>query len=405
MKLHYLLFSLCLAISFSACQRSTNIFHVEREDLFVLEIGIMEDQIALFDLEGHKGIRRANIAMRDGFFYISDANGAKILRYNSFGDLLFMIFNEELNPPSMSLNPLQEGILATRWSVSHPLLEPGQITVDSRSHIFVRDRLPSYRHSFDAQKRVILDNIILHFDADGRFVKFIGREGPGGTPFPRIEGVYTSIRDELVVITRHPGGWDIYWYDSEGFFLFVVQLSASALPIPPERDNVFGSLDRIAVRPDARLLYIKIDYYRNTYDELTNTRTGIEPDGSVLWILNAEDGVWENHIDIPFFEKTITEHNRRVTHRMIYSLLGVSRNGRTFFSFPDEGGYSILVLSTDQASGGTQHQGFIRVNDYELQYNVFSISDNGILSALLADDWRARLVWWRTDKFIGEAFN
>jgi len=400
MKFHPLIAVLIITSFLTGCSKSSRILSIEREDLFSLSIGKQEDEIAMFNLESDLGLRRTNIVMNDGLIYIADGNGAKIQRFNSYGDLLFMIYNEETNPPPLTLKPLSDGNLVTRWVVSYPLLEPGEITVDSRKHIFVRDRLPNERYSFDTENKALLNNIILHFDADGRFVEYIGREGIGGTPFPKIDGLYTSVRDDLVVVTRVPLGWDIYWYNSDGLFLFVIQLKSQALPIPMDRESVFPSLDKIAAGPDSRHLYIKIDYYRNTYDESTNTRTGIEPDSSVIWIMNAENGVWEKYVDIPFFEYTFTEQNRRVTSRMFYSLLGVIKNGMVFFVFPVEGGYSILVMSTGQ--GGEQHRGFIRVEDSELEYNAFNLSAEGILSGLLAEQWEAKLVWWRTDKFLGE---
>jgi len=384
-----------------ACERTTQIPSIEREDLFTLDIGKLEDQIALFGLEGDRGIRRADITMRDGLFYISDGNGAKILRYNSYGDLLFMIYNEEYNPRPLTLKHLTEGTIVTRWAVSYPLLEPGEITVDSRKHIYVMDRLPYERHSFDTENKALMDSVILHFDADGRFIEYLGREGIGGSPFPKIEGLYTSIKDELAVVCRLQTGWSIYWFDPEGALLFVVQLKNEAIPIPANRDNVFPALDTIAVGPDARKLFVKVNYYRNTYDESTNTRTGIEPDGSVVWVMNVEDGTWENSIDVPFFEYTYTEQDRKITSRMLYSLLGVFKNGQLFFSFPVEGGYSILVMPSESGSVGEQHQGFIRVDNDELQFNVFDLSADGILSGLLADDWQLKIVWWRTDKFLG----
>ncbi|MDR0496029.1 MAG: hypothetical protein LBH42_00275 [Treponema sp.] len=400
--MRFKLLPLVIFIAFhSACSKTTKVPQVEREDLFSLYIGKIEDQIA-FNLGGDHGINRSGIVMKDGLFYISDGNGGKILRYNSYGDLLFMIYNEDTNPPPMTLKPLSEGNLVTRWAVTYPLLEPGQITVDSRKHIYVRDRLPYERHSFDTETKALLSNIILHFDADGKFLEYLGREGIGGSPFPIIDGLYTSLRDELAVVCRLPDGWDIYWYNAEGVFLFVVQLRINGLPVPPDRDNVFPSMDMISVGPDDRTLYIKIDYYRNTFDESTNIRTGIEPDGSVIWIINAEDGVWEKYVDVPFFEYTFIEQNKRITSRMLYSLLGVIKNGWVFLTIPVEGGYSILVMPTE--TSGEQYKGFIRVDYEELQFNVFNLSAEGILSGLLVDDWQVKLVWWRTDKFFGEAF-
>ena len=385
------------------CGRAAQIPSVEREDLFTLDIGRLEDQIALFNLEGDRGIRRIGIAMRNGLFYISDGNGGKVMKYNSYGDLLFMIYNEETNPAPLTLKPLSEGSVVTRWAVSYPLQEPGEIAVDARTHIYVRDRLPYERHSFDTENRVLLDSVILHFDADGRFIEYLGREGVGGSPFPRVEGLYISQRDELAVVCRLPTGWNVYWYDSEGVFLFVVQLSSDFLPIPSDRENVIPSLDMISVGPDARKLFIKIDYYRNTYDESTNTRAGIEPDSSVIWIMNAEDGAWEKPLDLPFLEYEFTEQNKRVSAKMLYSLTGVVRKEQMFLSFPVEGGYSILVMSADQGAMGEQRQGFVRIEDDELQFNVFCLSSDGILSGLLADEWQIKVVWWRTDKFLGES--
>jgi hypothetical protein len=391
---------LVLGIIVSGCEKDSRIPSVDRQDLFSLDIGRLEDQIALYNLEGDRGIRPADVAMRDGLFYISDGGGGKILRYNSYGNLLFMIYNEETNPPPMTLKPLQGENVTTRWAVSYPLLEPGQITVDSRKHIFVRDRLPYERHSYDPEGRSLLDNIILHFDADGRFVEYLGREGIGGSPFPKIEGLYISQRDELAVVCRLSTGWNVYWFEADGNLLFIVRLKNESIPVPPDREEVIPSLDAIAVAPDSGKLYIKVDYYRDIYDESTNTRTGNEPDSSIIWIMNAENDSWEKTIDVPFFEYTYTEQNRRVTSRMLYSLLGVIKDEKIFLTFPVEGGYSVLLLYPDSVSGTGQQQGFIRVENEELYFNAFDLSEEGILSGLLLDDWKVKLVWWRTDKFI-----
>jgi hypothetical protein len=393
---------LTFAVLVSGCGKDNRIPSIDRQDLFTLDIGRLEDQIALYNLEGGMGVRPADVAMRDGLFYISDGNGGKILRYNSYGNLLFMIYNEETNPPPMTLRPLQGEDVTTRWAVSYPLLEPGEITVDSRKHIFVRDRLPYERHGYDPEGRSLLDNIILHFDADGRFVEYLGREGIGGSPFPRIEGLFISQNDELAVVCRLSTGWNVYWFEADGNLLFIVRLKNESVPVPPGREAVIPSLDVIAAAPDARKLYIKVDYYRDIYDESTNTRTGNEPDSSIIWVMNAENDSWEKTIDVPFFEYTYTDQNRRVSAGMFYSLLGVIRDEKIFLSFPAEGGYSILILYPGPASGMEQQRGFIRVNDEELYFNAFDLSEEGILSGILLDDWKVKLAWWRTDKFIGD---
>ena len=402
MKIRYLALSLLIIFSLTGCEESGRSGSVVREDLFSLNIGVLEDQIAIFNIQSGRNLSPVDITMRNGFYYFSDSNGGKITRYNSYGDILFMIYNEETNPPPMTLRPFIEGNLLTRWAVHHPLLEPGYIAVDSRNHIFVQDSLPFERHGFDTESSSLLNNTVIHFDATGRFLGNIGREGVGGTPFPRIEGLYSSIRDELAVVCRLTNGWNVYWFDSEGNLLFLVPLLNDAIPIPFGGDGLIPSLDTIAVSPDSRRIFVKVDYYGHIVDESTNTRMGIEPSRTIMWVMNAEYGFWENQIDVPFYEYTYTEQNRRLTARMIYSLMGIINNERMFFSFPVDGGYSILVLSSDTDGSVSHHQGFIQVDLDEQQFNVFDLSNDGILSGLLVSEWQAKLVWWRTDRLLSE---
>ncbi|MDR1301350.1 MAG: hypothetical protein LBK43_02630 [Treponema sp.] len=375
---------------------------ITRENLFLLEIGRLEDQIALYNLEGDQGIRKTELTMRDGLFYISDGNGEKIARYNSYGDLLFMIYNDKTNPLPLTLPPLEKGEIVTRWAFTYPLQDPGKITVDSRKHLYVEDQLPDEAQRFDPETKALLNKVILHFDEYGRFVQYLGQEGIGGSPFPKIEGLYTSVQDELAVVCRLPTGWNIYWFDPDGMSRYVIKLQDTALPIPPDRDMVFVSLDAIAVAPDERKLYLKTDYYRDTYDASTNTRSGNEPDSSVIWVMRVEDGSYERTIEVPFFESTLTESGRKTPVKLFYSLLGVIRKERVFLYVPVEAGYAILILATDSATNGEQRRGFIQVDPEELQFNAFALAEDGILSGLLADHWDIKLVWWRTDKLLGD---
>jgi hypothetical protein len=79
-------------------------------------------------------------------------------------------------------------------------------------------------------------------------------------------------------------------------------------------------------------------------------------------------------------------------------MLGVIRNGRVFLYAPVENGYSLLVLGEQG-----RWRGFIQVSPDEFEFNAFALSDDGILSAILAGSWDVKLVWWRTDKFMGGA--
>jgi hypothetical protein len=407
---------------FSACSQA-RISSVARIDLFSLEIGPLDNQINLTGLVDGLSVYRTSLAMRDGLFYIADTPGRKIVRYTSFGDLLFVIYNEAVNPPPITLrHGIEDEGMATRWSIAHPLLEPGSIAVDSRKHIYAADKTEDDKKAYDSENKTMLDSVIAHFDDSGRFVNYLGQEGIGGKPFPRITGLYATINDELAVVCLLPSGWDIYWFNAEGTLLYLVHLRKDSIPFPqgahsfpagtgsgensetaiddPQSGGLaedalseflFSSVDSIAAAPDERRLFLKVDYYQGTSPAV--------PASSLVWIINVEDGTYEESIDVPFFEYTDTENNQKITQKLLYSMLGVIRDKRVFLYFPVDGGYSLLVLT---AGSRERRLGFIQIRNDELEYNTFNLSPEGILSGMLATNWEARLVWWRTDRLLGE---
>ncbi|GAB1481266.1 hypothetical protein MASR2M78_00810 [Treponema sp.] len=126
---------LSLFVSLSSCTNN-EIPSVDRENLFSLSIGRMEDQVDLFGLEGRQSSLKTRIAMRDGIFYISDGNGAKVVQFTSYGDLLSMIYDSESNPPLLSLKPDSgDSGVVTRRAVAYPLNQPGELAIDSRKHL------------------------------------------------------------------------------------------------------------------------------------------------------------------------------------------------------------------------------------------------------------------------------
>jgi hypothetical protein len=376
------------------CSQS-RISSVARTDLFNLEIGPLEDQINLFDL-ARSSSNRTNLVMRDGLFYISDTAGGKIVRYNSYGNLLFVIYNEETSPPPITLHrSIDEEGITTRWSITYPLKEPGAITVDSRKHIYTADKADRDKWFTDAENGALLNNVVLHFNESGRFVNFLGQEGIGGRPFPRISGIFASRDDEIAVVCLLITGWDIYWFNADGKLLYLVHLQNDSIPMPADLVD-YASVDTVAAAPDGRKLFFKVDYYRDIVDENSNSMA--VPDSSLIWTIDVETGTYVESVKVPFFEYTATENDRKVTQKLPYAMLGVIKDSRVFLYFPVDGGYSLLVLN---AGSKEQRLGFIHVRNEELEYNTFNLSNEGILSGLLATKWEARLVWWRTERLMG----
>ena len=180
----------------------------------------------------------------------------------------------------------------------------------------------------------------------------------------------------------------------------MVQFSNNAIPAPPDWSDFTASVDAIIAAPDARKLYIKVDYYRDVLDESTNTRASTEPVSSLIWILNVEKGVYESFVEAPFYEYSYSENGRTTYVRLLYSMLGLVRGGGILLYFPNETGYAVLRMDAD---GHGQRRGLIKVSPEELQFNNFHLSPEGILSALLVDEWKIHVVWWRMDKFMRDS--
>jgi len=369
-----------------------------REDLFLLDIGPMEDQLSLFVFPDDPGMPRASVAMRDGFFYVSDGEGRKIVRYNSFGDMIFLIYNDETNPEPSDLKiRTEEDGRMTRWAFSFPFLSPGKIAVDSRRHIFVEEILPEQRHGFDAENQALLDGVVLHFDHEGRFVDFIGQGGPGGGPFPKIVGIHVSANDEIAVVARTSTGWDVFWYNPDGEQMFLVPLQNDAIPAPPDVDSFLASIASVMVAPDSRTLYVKVDYYREIYEPLTGNLTGIETLNPLVWILDVQEGAYSGFVSVPFYEMAETERGRGIEVNLPYSMLGVVEGGAMLFGILVDDGYALLRMDS---SGEGLRRGFIGIGEDRGVFNSFHLSPEGVLSALLADEWTTAVSWWRMERFM-----
>jgi hypothetical protein len=396
-----LLFFICplfVSLAFHACSNADS-RSIERADLASFDIGRTEGCLDLFNLEGSRSQNPVELAMRDGLFFIANGNGQKILRYNSYGDLLFMIYNEETNPPPLTLKPKSE-INETRWANPWPLRHPSHIAVDSRKHIFVVDTLPDERHNYNSAEKVILDRTVLHFDESGRFIEYLGQEGPGGIPFATIENLAVTQNDKLVVVCRFPKGRTVYAFDSNGNQLSEIRFGNDKLPVPESKQGVLPSLDSIAIAPDNARIYLKLDYYHEIFDEAISTVAGMEPDSSYIWMVDLENGAYQGFIEIPFFESTRIESGKRVVESLFYSMFGAMQGGKLFFYSPVEDGFSILIF--DANNSNKQRRGVIKVQPDELQFFTCNISEEGVLSALLADNYRVKLAWWRTDKLAAE---
>jgi len=83
-----------------------------------------------------------------------------------------------------------------------------------------------------------------------------------------------------------------------------------------------------------------------------------------------------------------------------FELLGVS-SGDAFFLLRREEANLFQLLVLD-AKGGEVARRSIIMEDSELFYKEVKLSPDGIIYALLGEEYQAQIVWWRSDRLLRE---
>jgi hypothetical protein len=395
-----------------SCQGKPAVSAVRREQQFTLGYGPGDDQIDLFQLENSGSPLKTRIAMREGIFYVANGNGAKVVRFSSFGDLLSMIYNPDKNPepksiqaPSGERSSAKSGAGAApsptpgRRAVAYPFRAVGEIAVDSNQGLFVEDRLPPERRVQDKDSGAFLDYVVLRFGKDGQFIDYLGQEGVGGTPFPYLVGLYATPSDECVVISVTQTAWLVHWFDARGLVVSSLRLRRDALPLPEKGAGLIASLDRIVPDPEGRSLLVKIDYYREAVDPATKSGSGIEYSSSWAYRMDIRGATYPERWEIPAIERTAKTGQNGETVRYVRVPEFIGASGRElFFLTADDDGKTYLA-TFDRSSRGMARY-YIDIAPDELYYNSYFLSKEGILCALLGTKYEARVVYWRFDALI-----
>ncbi len=385
---------------FSACARPDGVVSLEDDHLFSLEYGNFEDQLNLFTLANPAPVQ-TRLTMRDGFFYIANGEDRKVLELNSYGDLLGIYYNGEGNPvPSFAEAQDSAIVSSTRKAVDYPFNSLGAIAADSRKHIYVVDQLPPERHEQDTENRLLLSQIVLRFASDGTFIDYIGQRGPGGTPFPYIRSLHTTHSNDLVVVCQTNDGMTVYWYDSTGYLRSTIPFTVDQLPNPLAEESpqdMHVSLDNIVPSLTEERLYMKVDYYTSSVDTASNVESGIDYTGSLLYPLDIDTGVYAEPLSIPAYEQEVSDGFSRQVYSLSYDFLGATDSGWLFFIIADDEGYSVQMV---QENGDRVLRRHLEMDHSSTLYSSISLSPEGIISMLVAEEDEARVLWWRTDSLI-----
>lgn len=371
---------------------------LERELLFKMQIGKMEDQLYVQQVDGVNTLSKTRIFMQDGFFFVSNGESAKVMEFSSFGDLISLYYSADKNPEPVILNSEKKAdTTITRAAYEYPLNDPGEITRTSAGELLIDDRIAEIRWEFDEDNNVLLDRIVLRFDEDGNLLSYLGQEGPGGTPFPYIQSLHVNSSDEVIVSTRNPGGWRIFWYTRMSDPVYKVDFSKDLLPDTDDAGN--PSIETIYPDYEKRVVYLKVDYYNE--DEAAN----IKFNKSMIHAYDLDNEEYTMSIEIP---RNIVKSEQPVIfeekeHEYLYEFAGVARGPSFFLLSPHEGTiYRLSVLADD---GRVKGRGLIDFSEDDIFFRNYYVNPDGIFSAVVCGEYAAEVVWWRSDIFVEEQQN
>ena len=398
-------FSVLIFIAcFSSCTRSSQVRSLSEEKLFSLSYGNFEEQLSLF-VSNSVLTNSTYIAMRDGFFYIVNGEAQKIMSLNSYGDLLSLYYNAD---EYAEKNPgLPEQSSVGLWkAVEYPFTFTGKMAVDSRKYMYVVATVPRERNEQVEGENLVYSHVVLSVSSDGSSIGYIGQEGFGGTPFPYIKDVYTTENDELVVVCVTTVGLYVYWFSKDGLLRYQIPVLTQKVPrISLEQINsslspsdLYVTVENVVPDCYAERLYVKVDYYLPHIDKESRVESGIDYIQSCIYPLGIENGVYGEGVNILPYEESVTEDFSKITYRLPYDFLGVTKNGWFFFIIATaNNGFSIEIM---QPGTQTVLKRNLDLSHKEMLYYSLSLSHDGIISALIAEKDSAEVVWWRTDALL-----
>ena len=397
-KIHFIAAVLISSLVFTGCLKNETVQSISETELFSLSYGNFEEQLSVTDLNDVGGVR-FGIAMQDGFFYIVNGESKKILELNSYGDLLTLFYNEDSQTARLLENSNRPD-KSIHHEISYPFDYPGMVAVDSNKNVYTVCSIPWDRQEKSDDGSTLYSHTVLRFARDGSFVDYIGQQGPGGTPFPFIKNIYTTSKDELVVVASSSEGLLVYWFASDGFLKYMVPVTTRDAPSAADKEehlDAFLTIQNVVPDPVSYKLYVQIDYYSTYVDEDSKVQSGINYIQTLLYPLNIENGTYEDPVSVPPYEESVVSDYSKLTYRIPYDFLGVTKSGWKFFIVKTENGFNIEMMQSESQRILRRHFNAVHSN---IVYDTMCLSQDGILTALYLEKDNARVVWYRTDDLI-----
>lgn len=370
-------------LSFLSCSREGDSL-LEREDLFRINLGVMSDELDYIYRERALLPGTADLYMDDGIFYLSSYNMGKIMGFNSYGDLITLIYNNEINTAPREIVLGDDSANSNKQFVPWGFRNPGELGL-SNGLLVVEDRVAQDQLFYDEELQAYCDTIFLRFDEEGQYLDFIGREGLGGRPFPYVEELQFREDGDMVVFCRLDRGWQIYWFSPQGDLLYRIFLEEEFYP--QFEDGMEPYVTQLYADPVEYRVFVMISYYpvEQGDDRIPEKR---------IYQLDLMTNSYNDGHSVP--DEVIRSGGQE--KRFVYEMLGITQEGQILFISPVDYNRFMLVGMDDQ--GKILFKREIEAAREPVLFSDFYLSPQGILSALLFHERGASISWWRTDRLF-----
>jgi len=385
-------------MTFNSCSKRNVVESITEDELFTISYGNFEEQLNVFSLNDIGNVQ-TGLFMQDGFFYVVNGESQKIMELNSYGNLLTLYYNEDSLTKQL-IDSAQNQELSVHKEISYPFSYTGQLAVDSDKCMYIVCTIPRDRQELSADGTTLYSQTILRVPRDGSQIDYIGQQGPGGTPFPYIRNIFTNDKNELIAVCSVNDGMMVYWFEKNGFLKSMISVNASDAPKVSgidEDSSVFLTVENVIPDFNEYKLYVKIDNYSSYSDKASKAQAGVSYINTLLYPLDIATGLYGNPVAIPPYEESVTVDYSRLVYKIPYDFLGVTRSGWKFFVVSTTSGFDVEMINSENQKVLHRH---FDVNKSNVLFHNMSLSSDGIISALYAEENTARVVWYRTDKLI-----
>lgn len=385
-----------LALVFLSCKSKKEILPLESAELFKIGYGSFEEQLSMFNVATTKGSTTA-LYMRDGFFYVTNGEAQKIVSYNSYGDILSLAYNKFFYSsfsPSFFTKPFVK-------TIDYPFTISDKIAVDKNKSIYVSASLPKEQSEEKQDGEKIYSEVVLKISELTGEISYIGQEGLFSSPFSRIHSISVTDEEEVVVLSKTADGFLFYWIKKDGSLYKGGTLNPES--IISSAGNAFVNLTNAVPfsKDGKRAFYVSVDSYSRQVDEQSKMPLGTNYEKTLLYYFDVDEKDKREPFEILPYQEVEIKDFTKLTFSMPYDFIGLSGEW-LFFILSVKGGFEIEMVNIETNDVVRRK---IEMNKENSLYYSLSLSADGIISALIAEEKSAKVIWWRTDKLLKALFH